>query len=209
MVRGATQAAVREEQRARILEMGGRVLKFTNNGGKLYFRYYFPNPETLTWNRMVSGLRVLFSIASTDLYIRYTDFDGTRITVNDNNGLQIMFDETKTSDVIRIEVIHEETSAEQPLSTPSSSDQHITMPMPMPMPPSGFPGMEMSRPGSAQSNNTAGAMRPNVNAGPVPQQMQQPIGAGPVHSSGSQGYGRVNNGSLATLAPPNPQQPLD
>ncbi|KAJ2662076.1 hypothetical protein IW148_003124 [Coemansia sp. RSA 1199] len=199
MAHGKIDTAVREEQRARILKSGGRVLKFTNNGGKLYFRYYFPHPETLTWNKLVSGLRVLFSIASTDLYIRYTDIDGSRITVNDNNGLQIMFDETKTSDVIRIEVVTEDSM--EPLSS-ASSGPHVTMPMPMP--PSGFPGMEMSRPGSAQSSHTT-AMRPNM-AGPVLQQM--PVSAGPLHS-GSQGYGRVNNNSISTLPPPNPQEPLD
>ncbi|KAJ1834136.1 hypothetical protein LPJ63_002204, partial [Coemansia sp. RSA 2711] len=171
-------AAVREEQRVRILKSGGRVLKFTNNGGKLYFRYYFPHPEALAWVKLVSGLRVLFSIPSTDIYIRYKDNDGTNIIVNDNNGLQIMFDETKASDVIRIEVVHGESGAVDPLPSSTSSDPQVTMQMPMPA--SGFPGMVLSRPGSAMSNtpNSAGG-RPNMGAGPMPQQVQHPIGAGP------------------------------
>ncbi|KAJ2842779.1 hypothetical protein IWW36_005782 [Coemansia brasiliensis] len=200
-VETASTAAVREEQRARVLKSGGRVLKFTNNGGKMYFRYYFPHPETLTWNKLTSGLRVLFSIASTDLYIRYTDFDGTKITVNDNNGLQIMFDETKHNDVVRIEVISEE-SHDPPLSSGSSNPQ-ATMQMPMPMPPSGFPGMEMSRPESVMSNRT-NMNGPNMNAASA----QQPMNQAPPHS-GSQGYGRVNNPSISTLPPPKPQEPLD
>ncbi|KAJ2449139.1 hypothetical protein EV183_005058 [Coemansia sp. RSA 2336] len=194
----AVEAAVREEQRARVLESGGRVLKFTNNGGKMYFRYYFPHPETLTWNKLTSGLRVLFSIASTDLYIRYTDFDGTKITVNDNSGLQIMFDETKHNDVVRIEVVSEESS--EPLSAASSNPQ-ATMQMPMPMPPSGFPGMEMSRPESVMSNRT-NMNGPNMNAAPA----QQPINQPP--HSGTQSYGRANP-SISTLPPPKPQEPLD
>ncbi|KAJ2323764.1 hypothetical protein GGH92_010831 [Coemansia sp. RSA 2673] len=106
-----TLALVRKEQKARILEQGGRVLKFTNNGGKLYFRYYFPHPQQLTWNKLVSGLRVLYGISSPHLFIRYVDVDGTKITVNDDSGMRIMFDETKDSDVIRVEVITEEAAA--------------------------------------------------------------------------------------------------
>ncbi|KAJ2803998.1 hypothetical protein H4R20_002672 [Coemansia guatemalensis] len=211
-----TTDEVREEQRVRVLQSGGRVLKFTNNGGKLYFRYFFPHPETLTWNKLTSGLRVLFSIASTDLYIRYTDIDGSKITVNDNNGLQIMFDETKSSDVIRIEVISEGTPLAVPSGPVSSSSTAPQATMQMPMPPSGFPGMELSRPQSAMSNMTGAghmnqqgqAMGPPGNPGPVPHTMQQPMSAGPV-PGGSHGYGPVNNASLSTLPPPRPQQPLD
>ncbi|KAJ2158803.1 hypothetical protein GGF46_003494 [Coemansia sp. RSA 552] len=200
---GASLTDVRAEQRRRILGTGGRVLKFTNNGGKLYFRYYFPHPETLTWNKLTSGLRVLFSIRSTDLYIRYTDVDGSKITVNDNNGLRIMFDETKCDDVVRIEVVSSEQGPmDGPLSSPSDAASHMTMPMPMPQ--SGFPGMEPSRPASVLSTANAHG---NVNPGPVPHHAQPPPpSAGPVHS-GTQSYGL--NASMATLPPPRPQQPLD
>ncbi|KAJ1723136.1 hypothetical protein LPJ53_002500 [Coemansia erecta] len=228
MAPDGTPASIREEQKARVLQLGGRVLKFTNDGGKLYFRYYFPQPSTLTWNKLTSGLRVLYSITSTDLYIRYTDTDGTRITVNDDSGLRIMFDETKTSDVIRIEVISEEnppslTNSNPTLDRPPSIGAAATMTMPMPPP--GFPGMEISRPGSALSiphTNTTAPPRPSMpsvqpgpqannpppmsHPGPIPQSFTT---GGPVHGPPQSAYGRMNNPSMSTLAPPNPQEPLD
>ncbi|KAJ1862786.1 hypothetical protein LPJ57_006335 [Coemansia sp. RSA 486] len=230
-----TAASIREEQKARVLELGGRVLKFTNDGGKLYFRYYFPQPSSLTWNKLTSGLRVLYGIASTDLYIRYTDPDGSKITVNDDSGLKIMFDETKASDVIRIEVISEEQHNSMNSSNPTidrPSTIGATMTMPMPMPP-GFPGMEASRPESALSipnTNVTGSQRPppmqtmhsmgsvppmpNVQSsghpGPMPQNIPQPFATGgPVHNVPQSAYGRLNNPSMSTLAPPNPQEPLN
>ncbi|KAJ1895169.1 hypothetical protein GGI16_003839 [Coemansia sp. S142-1] len=206
-----TFTSVREEQKARILEEGGRVLKFTINGGKLYFRYYFPHPHQLTWNKLTNGLRVLYSVASPGIYIRYVDTEGSKITVNDDGGLKIMFDETRESDVIRIEVFTEEDSNSVPrqdIAGPPSVSAVPTMTMPMPMPPSGFPGMD-TRPGSALSNHTmtAGQMH-HHQPGPVPQNIQQPFGnAGPMNTS--QGYGRMTNASMSTLPPPNPQDPLD
>ncbi|KAJ1664753.1 hypothetical protein IW140_002972 [Coemansia sp. RSA 1813] len=198
---GKVTGTIRAEQKARVLESGGRVLKFTNNGGKLYFRYFFPHPETLTWSKLVNGLRVLFSIPSTDLYIRYTDFDETKIMVNDDSGLRIMFDETRGSDIIRIEVISEgalsnTNSMHMDDVPPSLADSGPKMTMPMPMPPSGFPGMDASRPPSAISNHTAatGQVRP-----------QQPM----MMSGGMpQAYNRNDNASTSTMAPPKPQQPL-
>ncbi|KAJ2724722.1 hypothetical protein GGI07_001775 [Coemansia sp. Benny D115] len=225
---GTTVAAVREEQRARVMQLGGRVLKFTNNGGKLYFRYYFPHPSTLNWNKLTSGLRVLFSIAKTDLYIRYTDVDGTKITVNDDSGLRIMFDETKSSDVIRIDVVTDDNpptslnSSIPGMDGPDSMGIPATMTMPMPAP--GFPGMEPSRPGSALSipNTTATAPRPppmqqqpsmanppNMSQpGPVPQNIPTSFTTGgPVPAGPQSVYGRVNNSSMATMPPPEPQHP--
>ncbi|KAJ2835034.1 hypothetical protein GGI24_000104 [Coemansia furcata] len=198
-----TFTSVREEQKARILEQGGRVLKFTITGGKLYFRYYFPHPHLLTWNKLTNGLRVLFSIASPDIYIRYVDTEGTKITVSDDGGLKIMFDETKDTDVIRIEVLTEDSASAMPShDAPPSVTAAPTMAMPMPMPPSGFPGMD-TRPGSALSTHTAAHHQP----GPVPHNIQPFTSAGPVNTS--QGYGRMTNASMSTLPPPNPQDPLD
>ncbi|KAJ1641742.1 hypothetical protein J3B02_005007 [Coemansia erecta] len=233
-----TAASIREEQKTRILELGGRVLKFTNDGGKLFFRYYFPQPSSLTWNKLTSGLRVLYGIASTDLYIRYTDPDGSKITVNDDSGLKIMFDETKASDVIRIEVISDETlpsltNSNPTIDKPPSIGAAATMTMPMPMPP-GFPGMEASRPESALSiphTNMTGSQRPpppmqpmhsmgaappmpnaqsSGHPGPMPQNIPQSFSTGgPVHNPPQSAYGRLNNPSMSTLAPPNPQEPLN
>ncbi|KAJ2863850.1 hypothetical protein GGI22_001858 [Coemansia erecta] len=193
---GKVTGSIRAEQKARVLESGGRVLKFTKDGGLLYFRYYFPQPETLTWTSMSDGLRVLFSITSPDLYIRYTDFDGTKIMVNDDSGLRIMFDETKGSDVIRIEVIAGDalsntSSMNMDDKPPSLAESGPKMSMPMPMPPSGFPGMDSSKPPSIISNHTAA--RP-----------QQPM----MMSAGMSQYNRNDNASMSTLPPPKPQQPL-
>ncbi|KAJ1732521.1 hypothetical protein LPJ72_003378 [Coemansia sp. Benny D160-2] len=194
---GTVTGSIRAEQKARVLEEGGRVLKFTNNGGKLYFRYYFPHPETLTWNKLTNGLRVLFSITSTDVYVRYTDVDGTKIMVNDDSGLRIMFDEMRATDVIRIEVIADgaasnTTSIHNIDDLAGSLDDggpKMSMPMPMPMPPSGFPRIDPSRPPSAMSNHTS---------------MARP----PMQSAMPQGYARNDNASMSTLPPPKPQQPL-
>ncbi|KAJ2485582.1 hypothetical protein IWW37_005903 [Coemansia sp. RSA 2050] len=205
-----TFTSVREEQRVRVLKQGGRVLKFTINGGKLYFRYYFPHPHLLTWNKLTNGLRVLYSVASPGIYIRYIDTEGSKITVSDDGGLKIMFDEMKDTDVIRIEVLTEDDSGNMPRqdnSMPPSVPAAPTMAMPMPMPPSGFPGMD-TRPGSALSNHTAAVGQMHHQPGPVPQNIQQPFGnAGPMNVP--QGYGRMTNASMSTLPPPNPQDPLD
>ncbi|KAJ2745179.1 hypothetical protein GGI20_002361 [Coemansia sp. BCRC 34301] len=213
-----TFVSVREEQKARIMEQGGRVLKFTINGGKLYFRYYFPHPHHLTWNKLTNGLRVLYSVASPGIFIRYVDTEGTKITVNDDGGLRIMFDETKDSDVIRIEVFTDDEAAslagsggpprQDIAAPPPPATAAPTMTMPMPMPPSGFPGMEASRPGSALSNPTTVAGQMHHHPGPVPHNVPQPFNnAGPMNAS--QGYGRMTNASMSTLPPPNPQDPLD
>ncbi|KAJ2557476.1 hypothetical protein EV175_001324 [Coemansia sp. RSA 1933] len=197
---GKVTGSIRAAQKARVLESGGRVLKFTNNGGKLYFRYFFPEPEKLNWSMLSSGLRVLFSISKTDLYIRYTDYDETKIMVNDDDGLRIMFDEMSGSDVIRIEVISDESASNNSSmddAPPSLAESGPKMSMPMPMPPSGFPGMDASRPPSGlsiQSVNTA-KLRPQ----------QQPM---MMNSGMSQAYNRNDNASISTLPPPKPQQPL-
>ncbi|KAJ2900173.1 hypothetical protein GGI21_004766, partial [Coemansia aciculifera] len=185
-----TFVSVRAEQKARIMEQGGRVLKFTINGGKLYFRYYFPHPHLLTWNKLTNGLRVLYSVASPGIFIRYVDTEGTKITVNDDGGLRIMFDETKDSDVIRIEVFTDEEAASLAGSTAPpppppavTAAPTMTMPMPMPMPPSGFPGMDASRPGSALSNHSTVAGHGHHLPGPVPQNVPLPFNnAGPMNN---------------------------
>ncbi|KAJ1885591.1 hypothetical protein LPJ66_010041 [Kickxella alabastrina] len=170
-----------------------------------------------------------------DIYIRYTDPDGSQIIVNDDSGLKIMFDETKGSDVIHVEVISEDNPLSMPNSIPGidkppSMSGTPTMAMPMPAP--GFPGMEASRPGSAMSmgnNAAAGPPRPpaqpmamsmaqpmppnsgNSNhPGPVSQNMPGPfVAPGPAAHGVPQGaYGRMDNFSTATLPPPNPQEPL-
>ncbi|KAI8321658.1 hypothetical protein GQ54DRAFT_261371 [Martensiomyces pterosporus] len=220
---GGTKLLSREEQRELILKLGGRILKFTNNGGELYFRYYFPHPDQLTWRQLVDGLRLLFGIASQDLYITYKDDTGSRINVTDDGGLKIMFEETRDSDTIHIEVVADgraglSMSSEQ---QPPSIDAAPTISMPMPS--VGFPGMPPSRAdsvlseGSIQSSqpmppqqqppimNTASSQHP----GPVPMAMQQHLNTGgPVRNSG-QTYGRVSNDSNLTLPPPRPQKPLD
>ncbi|KAI9504486.1 hypothetical protein GGI25_005456 [Coemansia spiralis] len=199
---GTVTGTIREEQKARVLESGGRVLKFTNNGGKLYFRYYFPHPQTLTWNKLTSGLRVLYSINSPDLYIRYIDIDGTKITVNDDSGLRIMFDETKSSDVIRIEVVSEDMQSNSS-SLPNIDAAQLAansgpkMTMPMPMPPSGFPGMDASRPPSALSNHTTATAQARP---PQPMLAAMPP---------PQAFNRLESvASMSTMNPPLPQKPL-
>ncbi|KAJ2780255.1 hypothetical protein H4R18_003567 [Coemansia javaensis] len=208
------QLHIREEQRRRVLQEGGRVLKFTNNGGELYFRYYFPAPEQLTWNKLVEGLRVLFSIAHSEVHICYTDADGTKITVNDSSGLKIMFDDTRDSDVIHIEVVAEKAPLHGVVpvgggggSGGSGSGQHVPdMEMPMPSfdhAQSGFPGVAPSRPHTALSGRSGMPHPLPQGPGPVPHSVQPPISAGPVPS-----YAQLN-ASTGTLPPPRPQKPLD
>ncbi|KAJ1732797.1 hypothetical protein LPJ61_001887 [Coemansia biformis] len=211
---GMSPEDVRAAQRARVLAAGGRVLKFTNNGGELYFRYYFPQPEKLTWTKLVNGLRVLFSISHSDLYIRYADPDGAKITVSDNNGLQIMFEDTKASDVIRIEVIEPKSAgvnADESRTPPEGSQPSMQMPMPVFDQQSGFPGVDITRPHSVVSSRVNTGQLPQMpqsqTPGPIPHAPQQPINAGPIHS-GSQIYDRMNT-STTTLPPPRPQKPLD
>ncbi|KAJ2717115.1 hypothetical protein H4R19_000200 [Coemansia spiralis] len=178
---------VRAAQRARVLAEGGRVLKFTNNGGELYFRYYFPHPEALTWTKLADGLRVLFSITSSDMYIRYADTDGTKITVNDSKGLEIMFEDTKASDVIRIEVFDPQSSEKNSELLPNGAHADMQMPMPMFDQLPGFPGVDITRPQSVMSGQPPAGPMPlppqsvNLNPGPIPHVAQQSVGAGPLH----------------------------
>ncbi|KAJ2808439.1 hypothetical protein H4R21_000028 [Coemansia helicoidea] len=215
-----TPEEVRAAQRARVLADGGRVLKFTNNGGELYFRYYFPQPEALTWTKLVDGLRVLYSITSPKMYIRYADADGTKITVNDSAGLAIMLQDTKASDVIRIEVFDPEgldvDAGPRPPGSGTPTTPHAGLQMPMPMfdQQPGFPGLDDTRPHSVISARPNAGPMPQPppllqSAGPVPHFPPQSVGAGPipVHAA-SQVYNQLN-ASSGTLPPPRPQKPLD
>lgn len=230
---GATGSVIREQQKARILKQGGKVLKFTNNGGQLYFRYYFPDPvATLTWKKLISGLRVLYSIPSSDVFIRYIDTDGSKITVSDDGGLRIMFDETKSSDVIRIEVVRVDkgtgttslnnsgnlhsgntpngTGGINSAGTNGANGKPLKMTMPMPMHPSGFPGVDASRPVSSMSHaNPPTGQQPTRPHAPGPMSQPAPNTYGPnYNNSNGHGYGTLNT-SLSTLPPPKPQEPLD
>ncbi|KAJ1954670.1 hypothetical protein EC988_002304 [Linderina pennispora] len=204
----------RQEQKDYIIKKGGRVLKFTDNGGELYFRYYFENPEQLTWYKLVSGLRVLFSIAQEDVYIQYTDDTGSKINVTDDGGLRIMFEETASTDYVLVHVIAEGRTASR-MDSVQAVEGRPTVAMPMPS--SGFPGMAPSRAGSEisfTSLQTGAGVRPprppvatSLAPGPVPQNMSQnAMQAGPVAMG--PGYGNVSNMSNSTLPPPRPQQPL-
>ncbi|KAJ1949419.1 hypothetical protein FBU59_001150 [Linderina macrospora] len=206
-----TKVMTRQEQKEYIIKKGGRVLKFTDNGGELYFRYYFPHPEQLTWYKLVSGLRVLFSVTQEDLYIQYTDDSGSKINVTDDGGLRIMFEETAGTDYVLVHVITDARASR--MDSAAGLDSRPSVPMPMPS--SGFPGMAPSRAGSDISFSslpTGPGGRPprppvatSMAPGPVPQSMgampSGPVPMGP-------GYGNVSNMSNSTLPPPRPQQPL-
>ncbi|KAJ1959799.1 hypothetical protein GGI12_004149 [Dipsacomyces acuminosporus] len=209
----------REEQKDLILKQGGRVLKFKTRDSEFYYRYYFPQPNKLKWRELVDGLRVLYGVASEDVYIVYKDEAGSKINVTDDGGLKIMFEENSDNDVIRVEVITDGSSAHGPPSNPSGLQQQPPSiagapTVIMPMPPVGFPGMSPSRADSRLSNITHQPPPPMMNAGgsqapgPVPMAMPQHVAGGPVHNS-NQAYGHVANESNATLPPPRPQKPLD